>query len=195
MVGSTQMENHKGPVMLMINLLSGWATSFDHKKQKKERDEFLKKNGIDENHDPLLKNYDEAVWPTGGIYIHKKMSIFKMNMLASKLLENLTTLEYDPFYPDIKLDTRQQFALMKTLKKLKTWIPMKMTQFKEPISSITYYDKFDFDQHEEIIDNLNDERCDTIKRGISKDGIVCRDNIFLTPHFRQNFEFTMSQEI
>jgi hypothetical protein len=73
---------------------------------------------------------------------------------------------------------------MKILKKLKMWVPMKVTQsFNEPISSITYNNIYDLTSHEDIIENLNDERCDTIKRGLVKEGIIARDNIFLTPHF------------
>jgi hypothetical protein len=84
----------------------GWATSFDHKKQKKERDIFLKYNGIDELHDPLLKYYDEAVWLQGDIYIHKKMSLFTLNRMASNIIGNLLSLEYDPYNSDVKLNTR-----------------------------------------------------------------------------------------
>ena len=84
----------------------GWATSFDHKKQKRERHDFLKSNGIDENTDPLLKYLDEAVWLSGDIYINKKMSLYSINRAAAKLFSNLTSLEYDPYNQDIKLSTR-----------------------------------------------------------------------------------------
>ncbi len=44
--------------------------------------------------------------------------------------------------------------------------------FNDPISSITYNDQYNFYLHENIIENLNDERCDTLKRGILKSGIL-----------------------
>ena len=43
--------------------------------------------------------------------------------------------------------------------------------FKAPISAITYYDEYDDTKHNNIIEDINDERCDTIKRGIGKEGI------------------------
>lgn len=79
---------------------------------------------------------------------------------------------------------------------MKTWIPNQISKVSsEPISQITYYTEYDNYQHESIVENLNDERCDTLLRGLSKEGIIQRDNIFLTPHFIQNFEFTKVQKI
>ena len=58
---------------------------------------------------------------------------------------------------------------MKILKKLKQWIPAKTClEFSEPHSCLTYNSDFTDEMHESIIDDLMDERCDTLKNGLVK---------------------------
>lgn len=157
---------------------------------------FLEHNGINENWDVLLKYPMEAVWPHADFYLHKSMQLEPVNELSCRLFSKLLDLDYDPFFPDIKLSTRMQFVLMKLLKKIKHWLPQKICdRFNHPTSAITYKDEFEEYQHENIIETLQDERCDTMKRGYAENGIMSRDCLFLTPHFIQHFDFTEEEEI
>lgn len=73
---------------------------------------------------------------------------------------------------------------MKSIKKIKQWLPQKISaEFPEATSAENYNNEFESYKHENMIMCLNDERCDTIRRGVFKDGISRKDNIFLTPHF------------
>ena len=45
-----------------------------------------------------------------------------------------------------------------------------------------------------MLDDLLDDRCDTMRRGWDKEGIL-RDGVFLTPHFGTHFDFTRFQAI
>ena len=90
----------------MFKVSMGWSTSFDYKKQRRERAEFLEAHGVNERTDQLMSAYQDAIWPQGEIYLSRRHSLDFLNRNASRLLERLVSLERDPFTPGVRLNTR-----------------------------------------------------------------------------------------
>lgn len=59
---------------------------------------------------------------------------------------------------------------------------------QEYISKITYLNEFIEEEHESIIECLNDERCNTIQNILFSNLLYSKGNIYLTPHFLNHFE-------
>ena len=107
--------------------------------------------------------------------------------MAARLFGPLTDMDHDPFNPCIKLSVREQYILMKCVKRIKNWLNSAIQkEVHSPISLITYSTPYVSEAEDILIDDLLDDRCMSLKRGI-----IHRDNIYLTPHF----EFTASQTI